>query len=221
MIDNQHFIIKGLKEGILVNITSSDLKPSIEALYAHIYQNQSFFKGAKLILDVGEISVKAADLGKIRDDLADRQITLSTIISQNETSKRSGELLGLEVNPADERKKQKGKINLQNSPLWIPKTIRSGTRVDHIGNVIVIGDVNPGAEILATGNILVWGRIKGFVHAGKNGDTSAFICALELKPTQLRIADLVAVSPDKLEKYLPEMIRIIDGQLIAEAWNEK
>jgi len=221
MRDNPYFLIKGLKEGILVNIISHEFKLSRDALFTHIGSNRSFFNGAKMLLDVGDIPLKAADLGKLRDDLADEQITLAVIISSNEISMRSGELLGLSVNPTDEKKKQVGKINKPDSPLWMGKTVRSGTRIDHMGNVIVIGDINPGAEVIATGNIVVWGRIKGFVHAGKSGDTTAFICALELKPTQLRIADLVAVSPEKQDLYLPEMIRIINGQLVAEAWNEK
>ena len=221
MRDNSYFLIKGLKEGILVNIISPEFKIARDALFTHISSNQSFFKDAKMLLDVGNTPLKAAELGKIRDDLADEQVTLTAIISSNEISMRSGELLGLIVNPTDEKKKQVGKINKPDFPLWIGKSIRSGTRIDHMGNVIIVGDINPGAEVIATGNIVVWGRIKGFVHAGKSGDTTAFICALELKPTQLRIADMVAVSPEKQNKYLPEMIRIIDSQLVAEAWNEK
>ncbi|HWS23955.1 MAG TPA: septum site-determining protein MinC [Anaerolineales bacterium] len=221
MRDNSYFLIKGLKEGILVNFISPEFKMAREALFTHINSNQSFFKGAKMLLDVGNTSLKAAELGKLRDDLADEQVTLTAIISSNEISMRSGELLGLIVNPTDEKKKQVGKVNKPDFPLWVGKSIRSGTRIDHMGNVIIVGDINPGAEVIATGNIVVWGRIKGFVHAGKSGDTTAFICALELKPTQLRIADMVAVSPEKQDKYLPEMIRIIDGQLVAEAWNEK
>ncbi|HEX7008861.1 MAG TPA: septum site-determining protein MinC, partial [Phycisphaeraceae bacterium] len=72
----------------------------------------------------------------------------------------------------------------------VQRTLRSGQVVRHQGHLTVLGDVNPGAEVIAGGSVVVWGRVRGTVHAGALGDRSAQICALELAPTQLRIADL-------------------------------
>ena len=66
-----------------------------------------------------------------------------------------------------------------------------------------MGDVNPGAEVVATGNILVTGMIKGTVHAGCKGNRNAIVSAQGIYPTQLRIADLITVSPsEKIEKIM-------------------
>ncbi|MBU4224603.1 MAG: septum site-determining protein MinC, partial [Chloroflexi bacterium] len=81
-----------------------------------------------------------------------------------------------------------------------------------------MGDVNPGAEIVASGSILVWGRLRGVVHAGAQGDVNAVVCALELTPTQLRIAGEIAVSPKRKGKVQPEIARLKDGILVAEPW---
>jgi septum site-determining protein MinC len=88
------------------------------------------------------------------------------------------------------------------------------------GNVIVVGDVNAGAEIIAGGSVIVWGRLRGVVHAGAHGDEKAVVCALEMAPTQLRIAGEIAVSPKKQGKIQPEFACLKDGQLVAEPWQE-
>ena len=92
--------------------------------------------------------------------------------------------------------------------------------VRHRGSVVVFGDVNPGAEIIAGGNIIVWGRLRGVVHAGADGDESAFVCALDLAPTQLRIARYITVSPsDKRRRPRPEVALVQQGRIVAQAWD--
>jgi septum site-determining protein MinC len=94
-------------------------------------------------------------------------------------------------------------------PLFLKTTLRSGTEVRHPGSVVVVGDVNPGSTIVADGNILVWGRLRGIAHAGANGDRDCQIMALQMEPTQLRIADKVARSPEKAPNQLyPEVASI-------------
>ncbi|TCT27128.1 septum site-determining protein MinC [Melghiribacillus thermohalophilus] len=78
----------------------------------------------------------------------------------------------------------------------VSKIVRSGQVVDVRGDLLLIGDVNPGGKISATGNIYVMGQLKGIAHAGANGDREAIIAASYMKPSQLRIADLISRSPD-------------------------
>jgi septum site-determining protein MinC len=83
-----------------------------------------------------------------------------------------------------------------------------------------LGDVNPGAEIVAEGNVIIWGRLRGMVHAGSKGNKSAVICALDLSPTQLRIADEVSAALKPQENPKPEIVRInSEGKLQAEFWS--
>lgn len=81
-------------------------------------------------------------------------------------------------------------------PLYLQATVRSGMEVRHPGSIVIWGDLNPGATAIAAGDILVWGRLRGFAHAGSTGNRQSTIAALHLEPTQLRIADAVARSPE-------------------------
>lgn len=75
-------------------------------------------------------------------------------------------------------------------------TLRSGQSIEFASSIVVIGDVNPGARVIAKGNIIVIGSLKGAAFAGVNGSQNAFIIALDMDPMQLRIGDLYARSPD-------------------------
>lgn len=75
-------------------------------------------------------------------------------------------------------------------------TLRSGQSIEFQSSIVVIGDVNPGARIVARGNIIVIGSLKGAAYAGVNGNPNAFIIALDMDPMQLRIGNLYARSPD-------------------------
>lgn len=104
-------------------------------------------------------------------------------------------------------------------PLYLQKTVRSGVEVRHPGTVIILGDANPGSTVVAEGDILVWGRLRGIAHAGSSGNTQCRIMALHMEPTQLRIADRVARAPEKPPThYEPEVAYIgADGIRIAIA----
>ena len=105
------------------------------------------------------------------------------------------------------------------STLIIRKNIRSGQSIDFDGTLIIFGDVNAGAEIRATGHILVMGTMRGLAHAGFNNNEEAVVYAGRLLPIQLRIADLIARAPDneKQESEHPEIARINEGHLVIES----
>ena len=99
----------------------------------------------------------------------------------------------------------------------INRTIRSGQEIKSQGSVLICGNVNPGAEILAGGSIDIRGTCRGIVHAGAYGDRSAFIIADCLIPVQIRIADLIAQAPDKFEKpSYAERASIKNDQIVIE-----
>ena len=84
-------------------------------------------------------------------------------------------------------------------------------------SVLVCGNVNPGAQIIAGGSIDIRGTCRGLVHAGASGDTDSFIIADHLMPTQIRIANLIARSPDHMEMTeRAERASIKDGQIVIE-----
>jgi septum site-determining protein MinC len=99
----------------------------------------------------------------------------------------------------------------------INKTLRGGQEIRTKSSVLVCGNVNPGAQIIAGGSIDIRGTCRGLVHAGAYGDSTAFIIADHLMPTQIRIANLIARSPDEMEKNdRAERASIKDGQIVIE-----
>ncbi|MFA6209872.1 MAG: septum site-determining protein MinC [Candidatus Obscuribacterales bacterium] len=102
--------------------------------------------------------------------------------------------------------------------LYVKQTLRSGQVVSHKGDLVIVGDVNPGAEIMAEGDITVWGSLRGIAHAGIGGNTEAEIRALNLQPIQIRIAHAIARAPDRPRiTYAngtgPEIARIVEGKI--------
>lgn len=79
-------------------------------------------------------------------------------------------------------------------------TLRSGQSVESEHSIVIVGDVNPGADVIAGGNIVILGCLKGSVCAGYPEDRNAFVVALDMQPMQIRIGDLIARSPDKSAK---------------------
>ena len=101
--------------------------------------------------------------------------------------------------------------------LVIDKTLRGGQAVETEGSVIVFGNVNPGAQITAGGSVDIRGTCRGVVHAGAAGDSTAFIIADHLMPTQIRIANYVARPPDEPEDFgKAERAYVKDGQIVIE-----
>jgi len=99
----------------------------------------------------------------------------------------------------------------------VNRTLRGGQEIKTKGSVLVCGNVNPGAQIIAGGSIDIRGTCRGMVHAGADGNTKAFIIADHLMPTQIRIANLIARSPDEMEKTdKAERASIKDGQIVIE-----
>ena len=91
-------------------------------------------------------------------------------------------------------------------PLYLQTTVRSGVEIRHPGTIVIVGDVNPGGSVIADGDILVWGRLRGLAHAGAAGNSGCMIMALQMEPTQLRIAEAVARAPaNPPSQYYPEV----------------
>jgi len=82
----------------------------------------------------------------------------------------------------------------RDTALLVKSTCRSGEIIRHQGDVVVLGDVNPGAEVVASGDIAVFGCLRGFAHAGSEGDTKATIVALSLGSPRLQIGPHVGIS---------------------------
>lgn len=99
-------------------------------------------------------------------------------------------------------------------------TLRSGQLIESEGNLVIIGDANPGSEIAAAGNVVVMGAVRGIVHAGCTGNRDAFVVALNLSPTQIRIADIITRPPDNEVRgeITPERAYIKDNTIYIDEY---
>lgn len=106
--------------------------------------------------------------------------------------------------------------------LYIHRTLRSGQSIKSDGNIVIIGDVNPGAEVIAKGDITVWGILAGIAKAGSDGNTYSKIRALKLNAIQIRIGDVFARRPDtvntpyihRTDSYVPEEARVSKNHIV-------
>jgi septum site-determining protein MinC len=149
---------------------------------------------------------------------AARKLELGTRLPGSRVELAGGDL---RLEPTRSAPCRQSEAENESNCILVRGALRSGRLVESPGHVVLIGDVNPGAEIVAGGDVIVWGRIRGLVHAGAYGDQNALVCALDLVPTQLRIAELITVSPASYGdmEYVPEQASIKDGQIVAESWS--
>jgi septum site-determining protein MinC len=215
--------IKGVREGLLVSIGEGHWQEVQQALIEEIDKQADFLQGAKLILDVDQHVIGAAEMGKLRDQFSERGLSLWAVLSQSQSTEETAQNLGFATrihNAEPEGFQDQVVTQLDDQEATFVKgTLRSGFNLTHPGHVTVLGDVNPGAQIIAGGDVVVWGRLRGMVHAGAEGDEDAVVCAMDLSPTQLRIAGHIAIPPQERGEAQPEKAFVRDGQVVAEAWS--
>lgn len=208
MYKNDGILIKGNKDGINITIDMkkfAGFDDMLEALLKKLSRGKDFYKGTTLILKCDMKNITKDNMQIIKDSLL-KEIELKDIILkdlENEKDKEIKVFSGV----------YEGKTK------FIRKTVRGGQCINYQGNIVIIGDINSGAEVTATGNVIVLGRIAGSVNAGANGNKKAVIAAFSLQPEILRIADLLAISPDDIDKpQYPELAKIKDGAIIVEPY---
>jgi septum site-determining protein MinC len=227
-MQEQSFAIKGVKDGLLIMLSPTQEWHLITSgLAAHLDEQGQFFAGARIIVDVGERPVPRHELSSLKALLERRGLTLWAVLSASRTTNEAADALDLRttvgtVVPGRDHLDSDIEFNPEETGtmgVMIRRTLRSGRTVHSPGHVVVMGDVNPGAEIVAVGDIIVWGRLRGNAHAGADGDEGAVVCALDMIPTQLRIAGYIVTAPvDKRRQARPEVAQVRDNQIIVEAW---
>lgn len=228
--------IKGIRDGLLIRVNDNPEFAVAERLQRELAQKRDFLQGSRIAVELGRRPMSGDDLQALQELFTAHDLTLWAVIAEDGATRDAARDLGLATRlpgsatdldgnalKAQPPEAANGTAPTRPPPpanaLLLRETLRSGRSVWHEGHVVLLGDVNPGAEVIATGNVVVWGRLRGLVHAGAGGDATAVICALELNPTQLRIADQIAVAPtDSHPAAIPEQATIRDGQIVAEPW---
>lgn len=96
-------------------------------------------------------------------------------------------------------------------------SLRSGQKIESEGSLVIIGDVNSGAEVIASDNIIVLGALRGLAHAGAKGNKQAIIAAGVIDTVQIRIANIVKeINRDEEIMHKQACVSIIDNNIVIE-----
>ena len=217
--------VKGDRQGLRLFLAEGPSWDSLlEALERQLQKGEGFFRGTDLMVDVGERALATEDVRRMAALLEKWDVALRAVGTDNRENRSTLREAGLRYVPSAAAPPPVAEV-AQRSPgyaegLVVTRTIRSGQSVRHHGPVTVVGDVNPGAEVIAGGDVVVWGRLRGFVHAGAIGSEEAIVCALDLSPTQLRIAGVAARAPEGAPPSTgPEVAHVEEGHIVVEPWD--
>ncbi len=225
--------IKGTRNGLLLTLEpETPFGDVLNALATRLAEAPAFFQGASLAVDTSRRDLRSSERKQLESLLARYQVSIlsleqsSTPVRQREMQLVTTDLAS--INPTEQAlaageqplvlgtQPEAGEIS---DTLFLRRTVRSGQAIHHDGNIVIMGDVNPGAEVVAGGDVIVWGVLRGLVHAGHPANEQAFVCALALSPVQLRIAHLLSRPPEVTEAQAhPEMATIRSGRIIVETW---
>lgn len=204
-------IIKSNKYGLAVILDSEEpYEELLEDIGAKFRESSRFFKNAQMAISFEGRELNEAEEREILDVItSNSEIKILCVVDRNETreqvfQKKLSEQLE-ELNARDGR--------------FYKGTLRSGQLLEADTSIVILGDVNPGANVISKGNVVVLGALKGTVYAGGGGNENSFVAALYMHPVQIRIGDVIARSPDKAERseqMNPKIAFVEDGNIYIE-----
>ncbi len=212
---NNSVIIKGNKYGIIVVLNPDSSFEELKQEIADKFKESSkFFENAKMAISFEGRKLTNEEQREILNIISENTDMQIVCIMENDpvtedAFKKTVEQKLLELN--------------NNTGQFYKGILRSGASLEFETSVIIIGDVNHGARVVSKGNIIVLGALKGNAFAGATGNTNSFVVALDMNPTQIRIADTIARSPDKPQKQEVKEAKIAfleDGNIYIEPLNK-
>ncbi len=191
---------------ILVPDPAASFESIVAYMEERLEQSHDFFHKTDMVLDLRSTPLRTDQISSLYATLYEKsKVKLVEVRLTDDLSFMvEGELRRARYSSRREEKEN-------DAPIVVRTTCRSGVRIVSPSDCIVLGDVNPGAEIIAAGDVVVFGTLRGLAHAGAGGERSARIWALSMEPNQLRIADLVAVPP-KGGKPVPKRFEVAEIQ---------
>jgi septum site-determining protein MinC len=201
----QELKIKRVKKEIFLDLSGFDIKDKgfTKKVEEELNRSASFFSGNAVSIILPELDNTEADskiseqIKAIQNSLNKNNVSLKASYLAGDMENMLHSSSGAEpTNMPDNKIENATDTELTNDQEYnIPETlyVKSGLRAGHLirypGNVIIYGDVNPSAEIIAEGDVIIWGTCRGIVHAGSNKDKNASISALKFNNCQLRISE--------------------------------
>lgn len=214
MVAQKKLDFKGTKDGFLIHVSGyGSFEEIVKAIKVKLENADSFFKSAEIVgVDGFSFNIREK---KILKAVIEKQYGLSVVSLETYSNAVTPPKKTVQKPEALAARK----LSKNDDTKFIKGTIRSGRREEHSGNIVVLGDVNPGAELIAGGNIVVMGSLRGVAHAGfpKNGE--AFVASLVFNPVQLRIGEIITRPPEEADTPdNPEIAYIKNGMIVIEPY---
>ena len=216
-------VIKGTKDGLVATLGEGSLDAILAELRLRLAARASFFFGGRVALKARDRALTRNELQAIGAIFEQAGMSLWAVEGSHPTTYRSASDLGLETTIGASLPREFPFLEPSQKELRgivVRRTLLAGQAIEYAGHITLIGDVNPGAEVVAGGDVIVWGRLRGVVYAGALGDDSAVVCALQLAPSQIRIGSLIATPPNRARPpKVPEMASAQEGTIVVERWD--
>ena len=194
MTKDNAVIFKGGKNGIIILMDeSAGFEQICNSLRRKIRDASKFFAGAQTSISFKGKLISEDEI-VILLEIINEETDLSITFAEDLTGE---EQIAAEDEPNPSSPQEETTPKNVDTVYFHKNSLRNGQVIVQTGSVVIMGDVNPGAQISATGNVMVFGSMRGFVHAGSGGDESAIVCALHLMPLQLSIADKTVHFPQE------------------------
>jgi len=256
--------IKGRPGGVSLELGEGEWDELINLLEDRLKTAEGFFRGGRVFLDVGPRPLTEEKLRQVRQLLESHEMQLAVVRSTSERTLQAAMEVGVSTTNEEPQESLQlpeeplivpdGPPNAYTSSPYAPPpdlgyslgvarpnhfvyrgSLRSGQVLRKTESIVIIGDVNPGAQVISGGDIMVWGRLRGNAHAGAEGNRRSVVAAIDFVPTQLRIANLTTIAPEQKQKKArsgglmfwkkeperrPEIARVIDGRIMVEPWDD-
>jgi len=219
-VNKPKVVFKGTRDGLLLYLDSTTpFGELLSQLRRRLQESANFYQGGQVRVEWGERQVLESERRELERVMAEHGLVLAGPVTMGMTE--DGGPRGraeASAGPADRVGSESGSGDVRPDPartLYVRRTLRSGQRLRYDGHVVIMGDVHPGAEVVAAGDVVVLGRLQGVVHAGSTGDRGAVVVAVEFEPMQLRIAELISRAPDDASPPRgPEQAEIRGEQIV-------
>ncbi|KAE9637305.1 MAG: septum site-determining protein MinC [Epulopiscium sp.] len=220
MNDENCVIFKGTKDGLVVLLSPDiDFATLKKYLRKKTEDAKKFFQGAKVSLMFKGRVLNEEEQYELLQIISEQTQLNISFIHDDDSINNSDKLSNKSI---EDLVTYSLSNNIEiDKTQYYKGTIRSGQKIEFEGSVVVIGDVNPGGEIIAGGNIIILGSLKGTVHAGSRGSTKAFVAALNMRPMQLHIGNVITRSPDQGDfrdnsQILPQIAYMYNNNIYIE-----
>ncbi|MCX6043933.1 MAG: septum site-determining protein MinC [Chloroflexi bacterium] len=235
---NQVISIKGRTDGVAIEIGKGQWADLLSELEIRLTEASDFFRGGRVALDLGARPLLEEELTQVHDLLQKVGLKLGIVRTKSQRTFQAALNLGLSTRlepggDAESAAAQGAGSNRETEQHFVYRgNLRSGQVLQKHEHILVIGDVNPGAEVISAGDIFVWGRLRGIAHAGADGDAQAVIVAFDLDPVQLQIMDIAGSIPEEPSGFTgrllkkrrvvnrPQIVYLNGKQLVIEPWDE-